>query len=201
MTYLLGSAATALLAFAMYLYSAIGPVLLPSLVYLLASTSALLGLCTGFALLCDVLAVLAWPVGLMYVAMAKVYALQLHYLGVTWRLMRGNHQARGCHQDMSSCCASQGPRSAWCHLLLLSQHCYMPAHQDTLPALATHTVCLMKLIYPCSNCCYFYVRRHASHARNGMLLTQQRAAAHAAPSHCGATPRIPPRVMRSLWST
>ena len=59
------------------------------------------GLTMQLALVRDLLHILALPVLFAYVAYTKLYALQLHYTLLMWRLMRGNRYA--CMKDNASC--------------------------------------------------------------------------------------------------
>lgn len=62
--------------------------LLPTGVLAAAGVSG--GLTMQLALVCDLLHILALPVLFAYVVYTKLYALQLHYTLLMWRLMRGN---------------------------------------------------------------------------------------------------------------
>ena len=57
---------------------------------LTAAAGILGGLTLQLALVHDLLYVLATPLMLAYMACAKLYALQLHYTMLMWRLMRGH---------------------------------------------------------------------------------------------------------------
>lgn len=93
-TQLIGSCVRFAFATAADTYTACWHLLLPLLCLGLAAFSCIFGLCTGFAMLSDLLAVMAWPVTVLYTCIARLYSLQLHYLGVTWRLMRGSAEGR-----------------------------------------------------------------------------------------------------------
>lgn len=92
LTYLLGVAAECLMTAAGVFYSSTWVTILPVLAWFVAGMSACFGLCTGLAAISDLFVLLAWPVEVMYIAVAKMYELHLHYLLVTWKLMRGNHK-------------------------------------------------------------------------------------------------------------
>ena len=51
------------------------------------------GLTMQLALVCNLLHILALPLLVAYVAYTKLYAIQLHYTLLMWRLMRGNRCA------------------------------------------------------------------------------------------------------------
>ncbi len=96
LAFLLGSAADAVFSAGARFYGAVGPALLNVAISVVAAMSACLGLMAALAALSDVLALLLWPPGVLYFALAKLWQLQLTYLGVTWRLMRGNHKVWRC---------------------------------------------------------------------------------------------------------
>ena len=62
------------------------------------------GLSMQLACLHDLAALLAMPVLLAYVAYSKLYAVQLHYTLLMWRLMRGNRSDGVVAQDVTSQC-------------------------------------------------------------------------------------------------
>lgn len=59
----------------------------------IASLGILGGLTMQLALLHDLMCLLAMPLVLAYMAYARLYAVQLHYTLLMWRLMRGNRLA------------------------------------------------------------------------------------------------------------
>jgi hypothetical protein len=54
----------------------------------------------------QLLLVAGWPLEVLYCGAAGLYRLQLRYLGVTWRLMRGKYQVG----DLASSSCLQGRR-------------------------------------------------------------------------------------------
>lgn len=93
-THLLGACVHFAIGLAAELYHSTWHVVVPMACLLLGTFSCVFGLCTGFGLLSDMLAVMEWPVAVLYTCVAKLYSLQLHYLGVTWQLMRGSSRLR-----------------------------------------------------------------------------------------------------------
>lgn len=111
LAYLLGSCSNAVLSTGASFYLAAGPQLLPASISFLAALGATLGLVPAFAALSDLLVLLLWPLGVLYVGLARLWRLQLTYLRLTWGLMRGNHQV-----GWAQWCARGGRVMGWVHI-------------------------------------------------------------------------------------
>jgi hypothetical protein len=110
LTFLYGSSALAALAAAARMYRAAWQPAFSLLLGLVAGVAALLGLCPAAALLGDLALLLAWPLELLYAAAARVYSLQLYYVG-GWRRRGGVGCGRCscCRATLRRCRAAAAP--------------------------------------------------------------------------------------------
>lgn len=81
LTVLYGTAVSSATAAAQHVYAAAWQPAFTVLLHLLAATSVLLGLAPAAALAADLALLLAAPLELQYLLLAKVYSLQLYYVG------------------------------------------------------------------------------------------------------------------------
>lgn len=95
LSYLLGSAAEAVLQLSAALYTALWPLLGPALLLVIGAMSAVGGAVTGLAAAADVVMLMLLPVEVVYGCAAGLYRLQLMCLRATWRLLRGKQKVGG----------------------------------------------------------------------------------------------------------